>query len=485
MSSPPSLPIYLFTFNCARLLITPSILATHLFSALDPSSPPPEIIAIGLQEFAPISYSFLRGDYLSPYLDQWSSVPHLAAQYLHSTGTTNQDIPFEYVELGRYTIGMTALFIYARRSERVKNLRFGSVGFGVWGMANKGAVAARFGYSTGDGGEEEEGDINVTIVSTHLSAHEHCCTDRNRDWETLARGIIFETTTQTAPVINITSSESTPLLSENITTTTTGSSSSPISGIYHPNSHLLVMGDLNYRTSHISPTPEDFQSFPTRTDHFNEFFKRDQLTRELTAGNTLHGLVEAPITFPPTYKYLEDVLSLLEDAEEGLGGGGSSSSSTRGDKRRKQSQEDIFDWSPNRWPSWCDRILWLPLNPSSPSPPKEEEEGKNDIKVHRYTSIPAIRFSDHKPVGLHISLPRINMPKTVAGSEGGNNNRDLRLNPPFPLDRDWKVKRYNAETREWIVGYAILMATTANGLTILGCVFVGAGMLWWGVTGRV
>ncbi|KAF3119016.1 hypothetical protein TWF703_003801 [Orbilia oligospora] len=451
MSSPPSLPIYLFTFNCARLLITPSILATHLFSALDPSSPPPEIIAIGLQEFAPISYSFLRGDYLSPYLDQWSSVPHLAAQYLHSTGTTNQNFPFEYVELGRYTIGMTALFIYARRSERVKNLRFGSVGFGVWGMANKGAVAARFGYSTGGEDGEEEEEINVTIVSTHLSAHEHCCTDRNRDWETLVRGIIFETTTQTAPVINITSSESTPLLSENITTTaTTGSSSSPISGIYHPNSHLLVMGDLNYRTSHVSPTPEDFQSFPKRTDHFNEFFKRDQLT---------------------------------QDAEEGLGGG-SSSSSTRGDKRRKQSQEDIFDWSPNRWPSWCDRILWLPTNPSSPSPSKEERGG-NDIKVHRYTSIPAIRFSDHKPVGLHISLSRIKTPKTVTGGEGDNNNRDLRLNPPFPLDRDWKVKRCNAETREWIVGYAILMATTANGLTILGCMVLGAGMLWLGVTGRV
>ncbi|KAK6500654.1 hypothetical protein TWF506_003418 [Arthrobotrys conoides] len=457
MSPPPSLPIYLFTFNCARLLITPSILATHLFSALDPSSPPPEIIAIGLQELSPISYSFLRGDYLSPYLDQWSSVPHLAAQYLHST---NPNFPSEYVELGRYTIGMTALFIFSRRSERVKNLRFGAVGFGVWGMANKGAVAARFGYSTGEDGSEDD-DINVTIISTHLAAHEHCCTDRNRDWETLARGIIFETTTQTAPVLNITSSESTPLLSEN---STDSSSSSPsISGIYHPNTHLLVMGDLNYRTSHRSPTPEDYQSFPKRNDHFTEFFKRDQLTRERIAGNTLHGLVEAPITFPPTYKYFEDILSLLEDAEAGGSGGAD---------KRHQSDEDVFDWSPNRWPSWCDRILWLP----------SKEEGENGIKVHRYTSIPAIRFSDHKPVGLHISLPRIKTtPKTVTGGEGDS---DLRLNPPFPLDRDWKVKRYNAETREWIVGYAILMATTANGLTILGCVVLGAGMLWWGVTGR-
>lgn len=324
-------------------------------------------------------------------------------------------------------------------------------------MANKGAVAARFGYS---GGEEGDDDINVTIVATHLSAHEHCCTDRNRDWETLSRGTVFETTVRTAPVINITSSEETPLLSEN----TTDSSSSPsISGIYHPNTHLLVMGDLNYRTSHTSPTPEDFKHFPRRTEHFAEFFKRDQLTRERIAGNTLHGLTEAPIDFPPTYKYLEDILSLLEDAEAG----GSS-----GDRRQK-SHEDIYDWSPNRWPSWCDRILWLPSNPGS-----EEQQGS--IKVHKYTSIPAIRFSDHKPVGLHISLPGIKSPKTVSSGD----ETDFRLNPPFPLDKDWKAKRYNAEVKEWIAGYAILMATTANGLTFLGCVVLGAGVLWWGVAGR-
>ncbi|KAK6528189.1 hypothetical protein TWF281_009438 [Arthrobotrys megalospora] len=454
MASSPSLPIYLFTFNCARLLITPSIVANHLFSALDPSSPPPEIIAIGLQEVSPISYGFLGGEYLSPYLDQWSSVPHLASQSLHSI---NSKFPAEYVELGRHTVGMTALFIFSRRPERVKTLRFGAVGFGVWGMGNKGGVAAKFGYSTAgeDGLESINEDINVTIVATHLAAHEHCCSDRNKDWETLVRGIVFETATQTAPVITI-NSESTPLLAGNT------ADSSSLSGIYHPGSHLLVMGDLNYRTSHISPTPKDFQTFPRGTDHFLDFFKRDQLTRERTAGNTLHGLTEAPITFPPTYKYLEDVLSLLGDPEGG-------------DKRSK-SHEDVFDWSPNRWPSWCDRILWLPVLQSSL---KAGEEG---IKVHKYTSIPAIRFSDHKPVGLHISLPVIRSIKTVGGD---GSDIDLRENPPFPIDQDWKVKRYNAEVKEWVVGYVILMATTGNGLAAVGCAILGAGMLWWAVTGKL
>ncbi|KAK6504932.1 hypothetical protein TWF481_006867 [Arthrobotrys musiformis] len=435
-----SLPIYLFTFNCARLLITPSIVATHLFSALDPSAPPPEIIAIGLQEVAPISYAFLGGEYLLPYLDRWSSVPHLAAQYLHSV---NKAFPAEYVELGRCTVGMTALLVFGRRAERVKNLRFGSVGFGFFGMANKGAVAVRFGYSV-DEGEE----VGVTIVATHLAAHEHCCTDRNGDWETLSRGVIFETPASGE------NTESTPLLSES----TVGGRET--SGIYQKSSHLLVMGDLNYRTSHTSPTPEDLPSFPRRkSDDFTQFFKRDQLTRELNAGNTLHGLTEAPITFPPTYKYREDILSLLEDTEVGS-------------TDKHSDSDEILDWSRNRWPSWCDRILWLPVSPSSS---KEEE-----IKVHKYTSIPEIRFSDHKPVGLHISLPLITTPKSLAGD-----NNDLRTNPPFPLDKDWKAKRYNAQVKEWVVGYAILVATTANGLTLLGCMVLGAGMLWWGVTGRV
>ncbi|KAF3903706.1 Synaptojanin-2 [Arthrobotrys entomopaga] len=450
----PSLPIYLFTFNCARELVNATIIAPHVFSALDPSAPPPEIVAIGLQEFAPISYSFLGGDYSTPYLDQWSAVPHLASQSLNQD---NNKFPAEYVEIGRQHVGMTALLLFSRRPEKVKSLRFSGVGFGVAGMGNKGAVAARFTYID-DGGDGDTyranesnttNGINVTIVSAHLSAHEHCCADRNRDWETLVRGIVFDGTSPSS------AQETTPLLqSTNPTSTST-------SGIYAPNTHLLLMGDLNYRTSATAPKPSDYTTFPKTASDLPAYFAKDQLNFERSAGNTLHGLTEAPINFPPTYKYLD-----IHPAYKFSNPSPISEGELPGGKAHLVSETaapDLYAYAPHRWPSWCDRILWLPV-PEIP------------VKVYKYAAIPTILLSDHRPVALHVSLPPIRSSEAVKSG-------DLRLAPPFPLDMEWKSKRSNAVAREWIVGYSILTVTTVGGAAVATCAIVSLTMLWWSLVG--
>ncbi|EPS37905.1 hypothetical protein H072_8486 [Dactylellina haptotyla CBS 200.50] len=448
-----SLPLYLFTFNCGRDLINPQAIATNFFSTLDPAAPPPEIVAIGLQEIAPISYSFLGGDFLTPYLDRWSSVPHLASQLLHKQ---DPKFPPEYVEIGRSYVGMTALLLFSSRPEKVKSLRFTGVGFGVAGMGNKGAVAARFTHIE-DNGYGDTGGVDVTIVTAHLAAHEHCCADRNRDWETLARGLVFD-----SPISN--PSEATPLLQDSAPDSS--SASSPASGIYAPNTHLFVLGDLNYRVSHTAPTPSDYRLFPKQPSDLSEYFARDQLTTERKAGHTLHGLTEAPINFSPTYKYPE--IRLPRTA--------SPTTPNLESNKLEPNQpllptSALFAYAPHRWPSWCDRILWLPL-PDTPS-----RKG-NDITIHRYSSIPTILHSDHRPVTLHVSLPGI-----PSSSRETNSKDDLRQYPPFPLDANWRSSRAAAVSREWIVGYAILMVTTTGGVALVTCAVVGVGMLWWTMVG--
>ncbi|KAF3933654.1 hypothetical protein ABW20_dc0101074 [Dactylellina cionopaga] len=449
-----STPVYLFTFNCGREFVNPQLIVPNLFSALNPASPPPEIVAIGLQEVAPISYSFIGGEFIEAYLDQWRSIPNLAAQSLHKI---NPNFPSEYVEIGRHAVGMTALLLFSNKPEKIRALRFAGVGFGVWGMGNKGGAAARF-LRSADGGDkhslDDDSNVDITIVSAHLSAHEHCCADRNRDWETLARGIVFDPPSTGA---HLTTDELTPLLQD------LSPATSSVSGIYNPGSHLLVMGDLNYRTSSTAPNPTDFKTFPRAPEDLPDYFAKDQLNIERAAGNTLHGLVEAEIRFPPTYKYL----STPSVSKESTSASEDSSSS-----KDKLLSPELYAYAPHRWPAWCDRILWLPVH-SSPS---------SDVIVHKYTSIHSITFSDHRPVGLHVSLPSI---RRTAKDAGGDGKGDLRKNPPFPVDTNWRSKRYQAEIRELAAGYAILMVTTVGGVVVIGCVVVSLGMLWWAINGRV
>lgn len=53
--------LYLLSFNCARTLVDPQSLAPSFFDALPKGAPLPDLVAISLQEIAPIAYSFLGG----------------------------------------------------------------------------------------------------------------------------------------------------------------------------------------------------------------------------------------------------------------------------------------------------------------------------------------------------------------------------------------------------------------------------------------
>lgn len=284
--------------------------------------------------------------------------------------------------------------------------------------------------------------------------------------------------------------------------------------IFKPGSHLFVAGDLNYRIS--TDTPPALAPFPTLDpENFRTFLARDQLTRERAEGRTLHGLSEADITFPPTYKIKHlspdkaaDAVNRQEVEAAAAGGG----------------EEDVvpWKWASHRWPGWCDRILYLDIPPwvkqrvhgGSGSSSGSSRLPPTDIIIHGYHSMPAMLSSDHKPVYLRASVPLLTSqelsppagwevpPPTdeeggeeeeevggargIAGGGGAEASGkaavvvvDPRLRLPVPIDTGAWERRATARRREVMTGMTTLFFSTREGAVVLGTVVAVSLLSWW------
>ena len=431
------------TFNCAREFVNPEIFARHIFDVL-PHSLPPEILIISLQEIAPIAYSFLGGSFLVPYFDRVRHSVNIAAASFDNASYNN---------IFTWNVGMTAIsaFVLQDKTQDIKWIESAGVGVGVYGMGNKGAVALRLGYAVGDE------DVELSIVAGHLAPMESALSRRNEDWANICRGLVFTPVSERAvrrPTPQRTSStdvddDNAPLLQE-----TTSNSTAPSSGLFNPKSHIIFAGDLNYRTSGVKPSPTDYHLFPqpckdqSSPRHYLNLLKEDQLTREMKAQKTCHGLQEASIDFPPTYKYSDQQRAVAEK-DDGL----------------------MWDWAKHRWPSWCDRILYTDL----PFWMKAADSSVS-IKAHGYTALPLMSTSDHRPVALSLSIPA----KAIPTPDSDQTGDDARLSPPFRLDKDWRSKRAAARRRELVVGTFAYLGLTWEGRSILLLAFViGVFSAWW------
>jgi hypothetical protein len=394
------LKIYLLTFNCARTLIQPHKFAPHILDALQKDVSLPDIIVLSLQEVAPIAYSFLGGSFLMPYFNALHDAVKLVAK--------------DHVHIITRNIGLTAIMIFAKDSTKFSSLETAGVGVGLQGMGNKGAVGARFIFD----------EIHLTFVAAHLAPMEDAVLRRNEDWKNIVKGMVF---TREGEKMRNEQDEDVPLLRS------VGGQNGSGPGLYNPRSHLFVAGDLNYRLSEVRPTPDDVRTFPQPTDdlesptHFLNLLKRDQLLRQLENENTLQGLSEAEIRFPPTYKLLN------------------------------HKNESQWNWAKHRWPSWCDRILYLEL------PPWMQET----ITVHKYMALPQVETSDHRPVVLSLSIP------LKAISEPAEGQGDIRLQPPFRIEADWKSRRAMARKKEIAVGLAAYLTLTWEGNGLLLATIIG------------
>lgn len=238
--------------------------------------------------------------------------------------------------------------------------------------------------------------------------------------------------------------------------------------IFKPGSHLFVAGDLNYRIN--TNTPPALAPFPTlEPDNFLTFFADDQLTRERSEGRTLHGLSEAEVKFPPTYKIKHLSAEKAVDAVN---------------SEDVQAGKDVvpWKWAPHRWPGWCDRILYLDIPPWV----KHQHGGRlsAEIKVQRYQSMPTMLSSDHQPVYLRVSVPlltprELSPPDDWDVVEDGAGKVDPRLRLPVPIDTGAWERRATARRREVMTGMTTLFFSTRQGAVALGTVAVVAILSWW------
>jgi len=242
------------------------------------------------------------------------------------------------------------------------------------------------------------GDTEITAVGVHFAPHEFAAESRDKDWETTVRNLVFDDGSQIYPS--------------------------------RPGGHLFVFGDLNYRTADTRPrrVGEGIPSSTAPREEWRKSLEADQLTRRRKAGTTCHFLEEAAIAFPPTYKY--DLEAPVSEVEE------------------------VF--VEKRWPSWTDRILFLP---------------SSRLKVQTYDSIPGYRGSDHKPVFAVFKV-----------RAGGRGDDEAVVQAPWCVDDGWKLRRAMARRGEYVVGGA-MMAVESAGIwgVLLTVVLVGWGG-WWALS---
>jgi hypothetical protein len=408
--------LYLLTFNAARNLVDPQSLAPSLFDALPKDTPLPDIVAISLQEIAPIAYSFLGGFYLKPYFDRVTTTVQLAAD-LRSNGSE----PLQHI--ATRSLGMTALMLFAKPhvTQRIQWIQSAGAGVGFSNMGNKGAVAMRVGLSCPGFNDT----LDLTFAAAHLAPMESNVDARNKDWENLVRNLVF---------VN---SDDSPYSSSEERLLLDSSSETPAdhNGLFTPGNHVFFYGDLNYRTHDTPPDEGAHKSYPQPTasesspQHYSQLLKKDQLVREKDAKRTLHGFQELPINFPPTYKYATP-------------------------HGKNTGDNDSWEWSKHRYPSWCDRILYLPSGFAS------------DLEPQIYTALLVQRTSDHRPVALSVRVDEKPIKLDV---------NDVLSRPPFEINPQWKARRDAARRWELIVGVMSYLALTGKGRIIL-ITFVGVAM---------
>ncbi|PWW78938.1 DNase I-like protein [Tuber magnatum] len=409
--------LYLITFNCALLRHDVATLSSHLLSGLESPSVKPDLIVLSLQEIAPLPTAFLGGPALTGYFETFSTAVRTA---------TRKELSEDYALVARSNVGLTGIMVFARSPARVGEIRYAGVGVGLWEMGNKGGVGVKIYYSVMDGGTDGE-TVEINFLAAHLAPDEKNVRLRNENWGSIVRALVFGIIGRGDAVPGIGSASTESLISSPPNPTS-------YSGLYSPTAHLFVLGDLNYRAADSRPVGPEFIVFPQPDDppssnkHYSNLLEHDQLTPQRKANKTLHGLEEAPITFPPTYKY--------------------HISKTSPDDRS-------WNWIPSRWPSWTDRILYLP------------SEG---LRVHKYTSIQEIKSSDHRPVVAHISIPA----QPLSARDG------WRVRPPYQPDfRGWRSARDAARRREVVVGCLACLFGTWAGWGILAAIIAGGLGGWW------
>ncbi|GAA5932015.1 uncharacterized protein JCM15063_001101 [Sporobolomyces koalae] len=245
---------------------------------------------------------------------------------------------YEWLE-SKQLVGMLTI-VYARKDIRkhISNISTASLATGFLGlMANKGVVGLRLRYK----------DTPITLLNSHLAAFSSQVQQRNAQFRDIVSQLKFphvegEARDAWTPNLN---------LNENVETLQGEGWDVSETAV------LIWVGDLNYRLE----LPRKEVEHLIKNKAHERLAAYDQLHIQKQHGLAFSDFEEAPLDFPPTYKF------------------------DRG--------TNVYDSSEKqRVPSWTDRVLWLSLK-------------RGEISATSYESHPDCSISDHKPVSAVLRIP--------------------------------------------------------------------------------
>lgn len=344
----------------------------------------------------------------------------------------------------------------------VKRVERAGIGLGPGGVGSKGAVGMRV-WVDAPGDEEEDGEegggvevtreLELTFVAAHLCPDEWREGERDGMVERILRGLVFtpspsrreseevedwgfdyslEADALSSPSESRPPRQSSSLAHDSEADTAPLLSKSPTeqeeSQLFprNENSYTFLLGDLNYRTSPIRPSPS------SPLPDIQTLFTSCQLLSRLSSPHTYSlflGLAEPEITFPPTYKYKPALPS--------------SSPSTSGLVK-------------NRFPSWTDRILYYRL------------KGTGRVVAKRYGVVEGWQGSDHRGVFMVAEL------KGMMGEEGVDPSELEK----YGVERGWRERRVRGRRWEVIAGGVYAVGADWKLWVALGVLVVVGGWGW-------
>lgn len=466
----PTVDVFYLTFNAGKDFISSRVFGKHIYNAFRESNVGttflPELVALSLQEVSPLRHAFRGGYWLNPYLSCYeSALNHATTKYFadesqrdHRNGNTGHSPPKPYTLVKSCNVGMTGIMLFAQDPTAVSNIKKAETGFGAGDMANKGAVGLRLDFT------KDSKSTELTFVSTHLAAMEWNLERRNRNWASVVSSLVFADPKKIVEADKQETGESQRLLFHPKTEVKLQDIS-----IYKPGSHLFVAGDLNYRISRTKPPPDAVypELDEDSVNHWSKFLHRDQLVEEKSLGNTLHGLSEAPIEFPPSYKLV------FSEKEERNSGSFLSRLSSDG------SDDDELEWSfaSHRWPGWCDRVLYLDL------PPAVDRKPDQKIKPMKYNLLPPVRTSDHRAVYLRLSVPVLSAEELTPTQSSPyvpqGQHVDPRIKLPYAIEPEAWKHRQDVKKWEYIIGWSMALAQSKQTAYIITAMLLLGWSTWW------
>ena len=164
-----------------------------------------------------------------------------------------------YVRVAERRMGGLTLIVFTHRrhAAKINGVETSFTPTGVLGVGtNKGAVALAFCIR----------GVRLCVVNAHLAAHQDKLLQRNKHVQEITKHLRLGTTSLELPM----------------------------------QYHTIWAGDLNYR---IDETRQEVLRLAEQ-EQWHALHTRDQLAQELAADRVLFGFAEAPLSFPPTYKYV-------------------------------------------------------------------------------------------------------------------------------------------------------------------------------------